>query len=290
MKLLISSSNITEKGIPSLGDSELANMANEMGLVSKLIDPKKVSYSFNDNKLKLFYQGQDISDFDAVLFRRSRGAELESYQLAKTFETQGKVSVDPSISLIYPTTKLIQQLDRIDDYTPKSAFVNGFSHDNMKMILESISFPMFAKPQNSTKGKGTSKINSSSELESYLKSSQDPTIVQEYLDIITNMRVVTIGKRLIGSTYCGINKLKTGIEKAHEITSEVVKSNPADILGVDIVKTSEDRYYVLECNRNPDFTIPASSMRYYSRNIISYLIERVNKNKSPLKKLKDLIS
>jgi glutathione synthase/RimK-type ligase-like ATP-grasp enzyme len=281
MKILISSSDITGKGRPSFGDNELANMASEMGLVAKLIDPKKVSYSFNDNKLKLFYEGKDISDYEAVLFRRSRGAELESYELAKTMETLGKVSIDPSSALIYPTTKMIQQLNRTDDYSPKTAFVKGFSHDNMKVILDSLSFPMFAKPQNGTKGRGALKINSSNELEAYLKSNSDPTIVQEYLDIITNMRVVTIGKRLIGSTYCGINKLKVGIEKAEEIAQEVVKTNPADILGVDIVKTPEDKYYVLECNRNPDITIPASSTRYYTRHIIRYVIERVNKNNSP---------
>jgi glutathione synthase/RimK-type ligase-like ATP-grasp enzyme len=276
MKLLISSTDLTERGHPSTGDLSLVRAATSKGLESKVVDPTGVTYCFENNgELRVFYDSEDVSKTDLVLFRRTRGAELESYQFAKAMEETGARVIDPAESLIYPTSKLVTQISRGTKYLPKTFFVNSTQEKEIQRIVEELSFPMAVKPQQGTMGKGFAKISSYSELQSYLQKYRSAfLIVQEYLDIVTLKRILLLGKKWAGSSFLMGTTDYDNSRKFEKIGEEVAQSSPTEILGVDVAKTSNERYFVLEANRNPNFTRMTEGTEFYASKIVDYLISQ----------------
>jgi glutathione synthase/RimK-type ligase-like ATP-grasp enzyme len=275
MKLLISSTDLTERGKPSQGDLMLQRSATSRGLEARVIDPKKVNYSFLGNGLRVLYESEDVSYTDLVLVRRTRGAELESYQFAKAMEEKGAKVVDPSEALIYPTSKLIPQIERGVKYAPKTFFVNDFSEPNIERVTRELTFPIAVKPQNGTMGKGFAKLSSPRELQVYMQENPCTFLIfQEYLDIVTLKRVLLLGKSLAGSSFLNGTTHYDYSRRFEEIGEEVSQNSSIGILGVDVAKTSNGRYFVLEANRNPNFTRMAEGAEFYANKIIDYLISK----------------
>ncbi len=277
MKLVLSSTKLTDNKRPSKGDSLILKSAERKGLDTIVLDPSMITYHFASGDLRVNYQGRDISDSDIVIIRRTRGAELESYQLATAMESRGKVVVDPSASLIYPVSKFPSQVLRASEYTPKTIFASGLSEQTLEEITTNLTFPMIIKPNDGTKKRGFKVVANEQEVRDYFNENQHSwAIFQEYLDIVTSIRVLTIGGKVAGHSFCYGTKNFTGSYVAEKIAQKVIMNNPAKILGTDVVITRKGDYYVLECNRNPDFTPMETKDNYYADRIVDYLISLRN--------------
>ena len=275
MKLILSSSGMAARGFSSLGDKLLLKSAQKRGLEIRIVDPIKISYEFND-KVKAYDGSHDIYGYDILLVRRTRDAELESYQLAKVMEENNAVVVDPAESLIYPTSKLVPQIERFSKgHFPKSVYVQKFSRQMLEdVILKTLDFPMIIKPQNGTGKKGFSVINNAQEVDDYFRRQDCAAIFQEYIDIRTSYRVMTIGRKTAGCHYMKSTQEYVGEGDAVKIAEEIASVSSALILGVDIVRDKRWKYYVLEANRNPNFTeINGDFGKRYDEMIIDYCIE-----------------
>lgn len=275
MKLILSSSWMATSRCPSSGDKLLLESAQKHGLETRIVDPIKISYEF-DGKVKAYDGSHDISGYDILLVRRTRGAELESYQLARAMEENNAVVVDPAESLIYPTSKLVPQIERLSKgHIPKSIYVQKFSGQMLEdVILKTLEFPMIIKPQNGTRKQGFSVINNVQEVNDYFSMQDCAAIFQEYIDIRTSYRVMTIGGKVAGSHYMKSTQEYVGESDAVKIAEGIASVSSAMILGIDVVRTKGWKYYVLEANRNPNFTeINGDYGKRYDDMIIDYCIK-----------------
>lgn len=101
----------------------------------------------------------------------------------------------------------------------------------MNLVLENLDFPIVIKPQNGTIRRGFSIAHNKSDIRKYSDSNgKNPIIFQEYIDIVSSMRVLTIGGRPVGSVYCIGTKDFSGLQNAERIAKDVIFNNPSSIL------------------------------------------------------------
>lgn len=264
----------------SQSDKLLIETAQKKGLEALKIDPRKISYAFTD-KIKIFIGSSDISHAQIMLVRRTRGAELETYQLAKAMEMRGCSVTDPSEALIYATDKLVPQLQRFTaNYHPNTMIANKFDTGTIDNVIETIGFPMFVKPINGTRQKNNSRVENKRQLDAYLYSNPKGIIFQEYLDIKSLYRVCTIGGKAVARTFCPSSKnYDIPADNAIKIAEYVAGSIAYQIVGWDIARVNQHKHYILEANRNPNI-LSLEERFNMSEKIIDYCLHKTSTGKS----------
>ncbi len=148
-----------------------------------------------------------------------------------------------------------------------------------------IETPFVAKPQNGTRGQGVELVKSESELMDYGKRHNESLIIQEKIDIQEEYRVFIIGNKSLGTCMKKNKSLEipastvafeyTRDEEIENFALKAASCQHGDIFGVDVARTKEGELFVIECNRNPNFTLfRESSGILVEEKIIDYCIKK----------------
>lgn len=292
MKFAITTSLLAENKPIEEEERLMIKVLDRKGIESCLINPVSCETILGKDSVKVYYEGSLVSDADVLIVRRTRNAERQVYELAKSMESAGVICVDAADSLVYPTAKLVPQLYRLGNVKfPRSAFLQR-ADENSFRIAETIGLklPFIVKPQESTKGEGVALIQDLCSMIDYAeKYPETPIIIQERIDIAREYRVITVGTESLGACLKRSDGIAKNVGQGAEfqflrdetieaLALKAVSYQPGDIFGVDVAQSKDGELYILECNRNPRFPefrrasgIPVEEF------IIDYCISKISK-------------
>lgn len=239
-----------------------------------LIDPTKLRYGIENNIAHASFQDIEnkiinINCIDALFVRRTRNFEEQIIDFIE-FASRANPSlaiIDQLESYGRPTSKVESILRRTAKFNqPNTSVVTTAS-----LVPEEIKYPVVAKPTHGASGKSVQTCKSFSELKDYLSNrdgfsaySGYGTLVQEELNIDAEYRVMVVdglalgcaikeggGNAAKGAKFLKYNGKNTS--KIIDLAERVSKYLKQDISGVDIIE-SKGKLYLIECNRNPQFS------------------------------------
>lgn len=258
----------------------------------RLINPHFCKTIFYPDRIEVYYEGELISNADLMLVRRTRGMEKEVYELAKTMEKIGIAIIDDPSSLLYSSSKFYAQIFRVNRVPfPVSLFAEKINANTLVAIKKAgLIFPLIIKPQNGSRGQGVELLENEAEIIAYGKKYPDLSfIIQAKIDIKEEFRVITIGGRSLGACLKKTDELVKNAalgscfeycrdEEIENLAEKVANCHFGDIFGVDVARDQAGKLWVIECNRNPNFTAfrQASGIKIEDK-IIDYCLSKIKK-------------
>lgn len=288
MKLLVLTTGKLKDEKKSDGQ-RIYELAKERGCDVYYINPKDLSYYIDQEKIEIFYNGQNVTDVDVILIRRMTRGEAEMHEAIRVFKLLNKIIIGESLNCPFPINKINQQLIETSLF-PKSFYFK--KEDNVFLsIEEKIGIPFLIKPANGSNGRGIDLINNEEEFKNYLEETvYNFFIAQEYLDIDIECRVLILDEKSLGvckkeSDGLVRNASRGGIfkkikdEELEKIAIEYAKKfNCGGVVGVDIVRTKNNRIYLLEINNCPGVSSFEKATGINIREkIINYCLDKYNK-------------
>lgn len=258
---------------------------------AEFIDPSDVSYLVKDGDLSVRYAGGPLHDLDLLYMRRTRFDVEASRDLVAAMDARGVRTVERKDVFFNPLSKFYSMLSfvgaDIEGVTiPSTAVIRQESE--AAPLAGAIGYPLIVKPLAGREGEGVQKIDDRAALESAITEQEFPVLIQEYLEIEAEYRVLVVGGEALGAV------MKEGGEGVVRNYAQGAEFEPVDrpeleraavaiadrmgieVAGVDIVETSDGDLYEIECNRcpqfkgfssaHPDIDVPAR--------IVDYLIEQ----------------
>lgn len=240
--------------------------------------------------------GESLMDHDVYFFRATLSRLGEEIGIiASELRRRGKVVMEPAVA-----ERRSLAIDKL-----LFPYKQEFSVPNYKLFLGSVayreqkdnlSFPLIVKSTRGSMGKKVRKVNNESELDSAVEELRFPIIIQRYIPIDYDVRVMVIDGKILGA-FTRYNKTGDfltsrrggGREVVHlsgEMESaalEAYKLSGLKVVGVDLVE-HEGKVYVLEANASPQFGMfeKVTGINVAER-IVAYLEEEYDKqNKTPL--------
>jgi len=241
-----------------------------------LLNPLNFQINFINGKIKAeyFFNNKDIfSKLDIILIRRTRGFAKEIYDLIRVFKYMDKkpLILDPIESFNDPLSKVSSYLIRLNYNIrqPNTAIL----WKNADIINIDFNPPYIIKPINGYKGHCVKEIYSIDEIKPYIekcsKESDENEIgngflIQEKINIKNEYRILVLNGKSLGCVRKINNKVarnadqgayfeKAENEKIEKLAQKVAQIQKLFFAGVDIVENKDGEFYVLECNRNPQF-------------------------------------
>lgn len=258
------------------------------------IDPADVSYLMKDAELTVRHRGEMVNDLDLLFMRRTRFAVEESRDLVAAANALGIRTVERQEVFFNPLSKFYSLLNFVGEEVdgvslPATAVLRNA--EEAGPVAGAIGYPLIVKPVGGREGEGVTKITSREELEDALAEASFPVLLQEFLEIDEEYRVLVVGGEALGTAvkeaegtdevarnYAqGANFHPVDRPELEEAAVRIAQLTGIEIAGVDIVEADE-RYYELECNRcpqfegfaeaHPDVDVPAA--------VVDYLVEEAS--------------
>ena len=247
-----------------------------------LIDVKKITYGINNDSAfcrykNIYGEEEDIQDIDVLLVRRTRDfieVILDFIEYAQR-ANPNLIILDPLSSFDRPTSKVLPILKRVGLFLQPDTQVLSYPSS----IIDDLEYPLIVKPTHGTRGEDTISFKSPVALQKYIQdyfnSKHDiragyGVLVQQELKKDNEFRVFVVGEKALGcirkipgfkgqvafnynegakfEEYKGKDS-----KQIKELAIRVSKFKKQAFSGVDIIE-SNGKYYVLECNRNPQFS------------------------------------
>ena len=241
-----------------------------------LLNPLNFRINFVDGKCEVEYlfNGKDIfNKLDVILIRKTRGFEKEIYDLIRVFKYMDKkpLILDPIESFNDPLSKVSSYLIRLN-YNIKQPNT-AILWKNANIINIDFNSPYIIKPINGYKGHCVKEIHSIDEIKPYIEKSLKESdeneigngfLVQEKINIKNEYRVLVLNGKSLGCVKKISNKIarnadlgadfeKVENKKVEKLAQKVAQIQKLFFAGVDIIENKDGEFYVLECNRNPQF-------------------------------------
>lgn len=235
------------------------------------IDPADVSYLLTGGELTVRYRGQSLNDLDLLYMRRTRFDVEASRDLVAAADELGVPSVEKKDVFFNPLSKFYsllsfvgEELDGVN--VPATAVVRDAGEAGP--IAGAIGYPLIVKPVSGREGEGVTRIDEREELEQALDDADFPVLLQEYIDIEEEYRVLVVGGNPLGTAVKQVGddadpaarNYAQGAEFAAVDMPAVERAAVAvaelmdiEVAGVDIVEAGDGTLYELECNRCPQF-------------------------------------
>jgi len=241
-----------------------------------LLNPLNFQINFVDGKcvVEYLFNGKDIfNKLDVILIRRTRGFAKEIYDLIRVFKYMDKkpLILDPIESFNDPLSKISSYLIRLSHNIkqPNTAIL----WKNTDMTNIDFNPPYIIKPINGYRGHCVREIHSIDEIKPYikkcLKESDENEIgngflVQEKINIKNEYRVLVLNGKSLGCVKKISNKIAKNADQGayfekvennvvEKLAKKVAKIQKLFFAGVDVIEAENGEFYVLECNRNPQF-------------------------------------
>ncbi len=235
------------------------------------INPAKVFFAIEGNKLSLFINSKKIDMVDFVLVRRTRGAEEKVYEIARFLEKSGAKVLDKP-ELLLNLSKFDPILDRYKRFNVPVTYYCS-SLDSLKKFLarNKIIFPVIIKPYKGYHGEGIVKVNSRVDLTEFARlffeKNKDNLFFQKYINTKYEYRVFVIGSKSLGvvkkiskegmiarNYALGAEFVQVKKPQVAKLAEKLCKELKRNFSGVDIIEDQNGKLYILECNRSPQFT------------------------------------
>ena len=261
-----------------------------------IIDIRKIEIMINNKQTKVLYDGKELEKYDCLYIKGShRYAEL-MYGLTEIFKEDTFIPLTAQSHLIahnkflthltFAQNKLLKMPDTY--YAAKISETKNF--------LQTLNYPIILKFPSGTHGKGVIFSESSKSARSMVDALdvfKQPLIVQDYINIQSDIRVIVAGNKIVGSMRRIANKSDIRAN-AHqggdaepfvvttqmkEMSLEAAKKIGAQICAVDIIE-SDYGPLILEVNTSPGLQkITEVTKKNIAGEIAKYLFEETAKVK-----------
>lgn len=296
---------ILSNGPGNYSTKRLVEEAEKRGHDVSVIKYKNCYLSLDDKHPDVFYDGEKLPKFDAVLPRISNNMTRYGCAVLRQFEMQGVYVSAASVAITRARDKLraAQILAKYDIDTPKTLVSRNTS--DIDDLLEQIGLPVIIKLASGTHGNGVilaeTKKAAKSALQAFYLYNEDGTniLLQEFIkeSAGTDIRAFVVGGRVVASMKresldddFRSNLHKGGLGTAIKLTDiekkmavKAAKAMGLHICGVDMMR-SERGPLVLEVNASPGFGIE----KVTGRDVASKIIEYIEHN-APRRRSKDRV-
>lgn len=224
------------------------------------VEPGEIKISMKANQLKLSLDsGQKLLDFDVFYFYSIGKNALEIAELAKYLKLQGKVIVEASLAGGRLPLDKFDWREKATLPTPDYQFFFDFKTSDYAQIK----YPVIVKEVHSSQGKGVFKAESRKQLQEIIKNIGTKVIIQKYLNVGLDYRVLVVGNKALGA----MERIKSVNEFASNRKPEKInnvqlpaaamkacvaasKEKGLAVAGVDLL-IYRGKYYVWEINASP---------------------------------------
>jgi hypothetical protein len=240
-----------------------------------LIDSRHVGYSFyrGEQKPRIMYQNQDISDLEGVCIRGTSGYELSVSVLAQCLFLNGCKLLDPMERfLINQASKVGSTIDRFVRGVGTTSFLTFDKQSTVSVFQEAVNrnmYPLIIKPVKGKQGRGISLIKefvsdpgivgTEWKAEKY----ELPMLIQPYIEFSHEFRVLVVNGQSLGV----VEKFKphpdvytanaaqgaTFVQVQRQDIEAFVLQHVSNqgILGVDVGVGPNKEIHIIEENRAP---------------------------------------
>lgn len=298
-------------GLISLGSVSskmLLEEAKNYFEIADHIDLRKIEIKL-DTKTTVLYDGEPLKEYDCLYMKGSYRYSTLLYGLSEVFKDKCFVPLD-SNSHIIAHNKFMTQLFFAKNKNlkmPGTYFAAKVSET--KQFLKTLNYPMILKFPTGTHGKGvifTESYQSASSMIDALDIFKQPAIIQDYIDIRSDIRVIVAGDKIIGSMRriakdgeIRANAHQGGNAEPYVVTTQIksmcleaAKMIKAGICAVDIIE-SDYGPLILEINTSPGLQkITEVTKKNIAKEMAKYLFEETERLKEGKDKVrtKDMMS
>lgn len=244
----------------------------ERGHDAVFISPQDVSYVITAGELDVQYRGDSLNDLDVLFIRRTRFDLEASRDLVAAMDVLDVRTIERKDAFFNPLSKFHSLLhfvgETVEDVgVPATGIAKN--PEDAETIADRIGYPLIMKPIAGREGEGVEKIDADNDLEAVLKEEEFPVLLQQYIDIAEEYRILVVGDTALGAVtkepiQGDEGKVVRNFAQGAEFNAvDVSDLEPAavqiaqlmgiEVAGVDIVKTADGAYYEIECNRCPQF-------------------------------------
>lgn len=263
-------------------------VAGHQGSVLKL---SEITFETIRDDFLAMHKGQNVCDFDVVIFRGYNNHIYEAQLLAEMLEDKNKTVIEQTLAGGYVRGKM-QQAKRLFEWGidhPKTFQANNT--EGWQKILEKMTFPIIAKPIMGRKGRGIQKLNDLREAQDFFIKNNENYLAQEFFPMVSDFRIFVVGGKVVGGFQRFVNKgeYKSNIHgtRAEKIViNDTMKKAAIDstnamgyeIAGVDLFEDN-GKVYIIEVNVSPQW----EKFKFVTginpaEHIIKYAIEKHLKN------------
>lgn len=283
---------ILSNGNANYSTKRLVEEAENRGHKVKVIKYKNCYISLDEKHPDIFYKGEKLSGFDAILPRISNNMTKYGCAILRQFEMQGTWTAASSIAITRARDKLRSQqiLTKAGVDTPKTLVSRNTA--DIDDLLEQIGLPVVIKLATGTHGNGVvladTKKAAKSALQAFYLYNEDGTniLIQEYVkeSAGTDIRAFVVGSQVVASMQrqsldddfrsnlhkggLGTPIKLTDVEK--KLAVKAARAMGLHVAGVDLMRSSRGPL-VLEVNASPGFGIEKVTNRNVAGKIIDYI-------------------
>jgi len=283
-------------GLISLGSKSsqmVLDEAKNYFEVADHIDLRKIEIKI-DKKTTVLYDGEPLKNYDCLYMKGSHRYSSLLYGLSEIYKDKCYVPVD-SMAHIVAHNKFMTHLYFSSEKTlkmPGTYFAAKISET--KAFLKTLNYPMILKFPSGTHGKGvifTESYKSASSMLDALDIFKQPLIVQDYVNISSDLRIIVAGDKIIGSMMrtaasgeVRANAHQGGDAEPFVVTPEIkemslvaAKKIKADVCAIDIIE-SDYGPLILEVNTSPGLQkITQVTKKNIAKEIAKYFYDETKK-------------
>ncbi|MBQ6396332.1 30S ribosomal protein S6--L-glutamate ligase [Candidatus Saccharibacteria bacterium] len=283
---------ILSNGPANYSTSRLVEEAENRGHEVEVIKYKNCYLSIDDKHPYVFYEGETLSGYDAIIPRIANYMTRYGTAIVRQFEMQGVWTASSSIAIVRARDKLrsAQILAKAGVDMPKTLVSRNTA--DIDDLLDQIGLPVIIKLATGTHGNGVvladTKKAAKSALQAFYLYNEDGTniLLQEYIKESsgTDIRAFVVGNRVVASMQRRSldDDFRSNLHKGGEGTPvkltdsekkmaiRAAKAMGLHIAGVDLMR-SERGPLVLEVNASPGFGIEKVTGRDVASKIIEYV-------------------
>lgn len=239
------------------------------------------------------FSSSDFFSHDVYVFRGYNRSYTQAQALAQYLHAHGKIIIDAALATNFIPSKLHEALvyERHGIAHPRTFFFRQAEEiDTM-----TVPFPLVVKDVDSQRGRGVRLCRSKDELAEEIQRHGESIIVQEFVKMDYDLRVLCVGRRVLGAVKRHVvegdfrsNVSLGATVEPYEVTEQVrelaLKAHRAlgyDIAGVDIGIDTDGTPFVIETNITPEWQgFQAAVGVDVARGIIQYAKERFDDARS----------
>lgn len=287
---------ILSRGPANYSTKRLKEEAVKRGHEVEVINYTLCEARIEQNKPVIFYRGQELKGFDAIIPRIASSYTRFGSAIVRQFEMQGVFTTTSSIAIVRSRDKLrsIQLLSRAGAGIPKTIFSRGVT--DVDTIMEELGGPpIVIKLARGTHGNGVvlaeSRKAARSVMQAFYLMDDDGTniLMQEFIEesagsdirafVVAGQVVASMKRQSLNDDFRS-NLHQGGEGSTIKLTDEerktaikAAKAMGLSICGVDMMRSKRGPL-VLEVNSSPGFAIEQVT----GRDVASKIIEYVERN------------
>ena len=261
-----------------------------------LIDLRKVEIKL-DRKTTVLYNGEPLKQYDCLLMRGSFRYSTLLYGLTEFYKDKCFIPIDANAHLIAHNKFMTQLLFSKDKVLKMPGSYYAAKIKETKEFLKTLNYPIILKFPSGTHGKGVIFAESSASAVSMIDALdvfKQPVLIQDYVNIRSDIRIIVAGTKIIGSMRriskgddIRANAHQGGTAEPFIVTPEIknmsieaAKKIKAKICAIDIIE-SDYGPLILEVNTSPGLQkITEVTKKNIALEMSKYMFEETLKLKS----------